>query len=138
MLAHYDAVLAALNATGLATAYLVIVPEKPSLPYWVVEPVTGDAGPDLPVCGESDDVDLTFRLKSVGLTARAAMIAARNGRVALSPMGHRRPLPIPGRSASLRHVRHEADYSEVAVVDPTTNRTLSLSIDTFSLSSTPA
>lgn len=138
MLAHYDAVLAALNATGLATAYLVIVPDKPSLPYWVVEPVLGSAGPDMPVCGETDDLVLTFRLKSVGLSARAAMIAARNGRVALATMGHRRPIAVPGRVASVKHVRHEADYSETAVVDTATNRTLSLSIDTFSLSSTPA
>lgn len=138
MLAHYQAVQAALNATGLGEAYIVTVPTKPTLPYWVIEPVTGVAGPEMPLCGESDDVDLTFRLKSVNVTSTSAMTTARNGRSALAPMGHRRPLPIPGRSASVKHVRHEADYSEVTVVDTATNRTLSLSIDTFSLSSTPA
>lgn len=138
MLAHYQAVQAALNATGLGVAYIVDVPAKPTFPYWVIEPVTGVAGPDMPVCGELDDVDLTFRLKSVNVTSTSAMITARNGRNTLAPMGRVRSLPIPGRSATVKHVRHEADYSETAVVDTATNRTLSLSIDSFSLSSTPA
>lgn len=138
MLAHYQAVQAALNATGLGVAYIVDVPVKPTFPYWVIEPVTGVAGPELPLCAESDDVDLVFRLKSVNVTSTSAMTAAHNGRDALATMGHRRPIAVPGRVASVKHVRHEADYSETAVVDTATNRTLSLSIDTFSLSSTPA
>lgn len=139
MLAHYKAVQAALKATGLGEAYLVNVPAAPTLPYWVIEPVNGSPGPDLPVCGVTDDLDLTFRMKTVAGTPEGAMTVAAAGRDAVAGgFGRSKRLPVVGRSVEVKHLRHEADYTETAVVTPTTNRVLALSIDTCRLVSTPA
>lgn len=142
MLAHYDAVVSALSSMALGETFLIEAVGKgeqpPPMPYWLVEPGTGDAGPDMPVCSETESLDLTFRVKAVAGTPRAAMISSRNARRALCPMGRVSSLAVPGRSVTLLHVRHEADYVENVAVTPSLNRAMALSVDTYRLVSSPA
>lgn len=138
MLAHVKAVQALLTATGYGTAHLVFVAEKPTYPYWVIEPQYATAGPELPLCGTSDDLDLTFRVKSVALSSDSALTVSGFACTAIAPMGHHRRLAVPGRSIQVWHERHEADYVETQVMNPDLDRPVAISVDTYRLISTPA
>lgn len=138
MLAHVKAVQELLTATGYGPAHLVFVADKPTYPYWVIEPQFASAHADMPVCGASDDLDLTFRVKSVATSSDSALTVSGFARTAIAPMGHQRRLTVPGRSVQVWHVRHEADYVETQVMNPDLDRPVAISVDTYRLVSTPA
>lgn len=138
MLAHVKAVQALLTATGYGTAHLVFVAEKPTYPYWVLEPQFASAHVEMPVCGLTDDLDLTFRVKSVALSSDSALTVAGFAQTAIAPMGHQRRIAVPGRSVRVWHERREADYVETQVMNPDLDRPVAISVDTYRLVSTPA
>ena len=134
---HLEALKAAL--AGVATVYVVAVSEAtPALPYLLIEPGPGASGPDISLCDESANLDLSIRLKAVAASPTAALRVIENAKARLSPLAAWMPLIVAGRNAELRWLRHEADYTDTQVALVATNRLVSLSVDSYRLVSTPA
>lgn len=109
----------------------------PPVPYLVLRGAW-DRPEDMPVCGESDDLDTTVLLTAAATTAEGAGVVLDRARGVLSPSMQRTPVPMLDRAASVRWLRNEVEPT----VDrdlrlPNSNRHPGYGVDSYHLHSVP-
>lgn len=139
MLAHYEAIAAALTADSSMRAtqvHVIDVVEKPSFPYVVLwGPPVGLPGQR--ALGVTGDIRERVYATCTGDTAASALVVARN---VTRILGGEKPnrLPVPGRSAWLRLVEARPVEKDPGLIIPGTNESPKFTVLIFELSSTPA
>lgn len=147
MLAHLQALEASLAPLNYPTHRIYAADDAlATLPYLVLEAASWGGAIDMPVCGESDSLHTTFRVKAVGANPDAVLIALGRVRALWSPRREWTQVPMAGRVLQVSYRRSEgtsgADFAGVYVdrdvTLPGSNSHPGVGVDTYSLDSQPA
>lgn len=131
MKAHYAAIEAAL--TALYTAYVVDVPDTPTLPYYVLWGPAGTLPEESTVAGRlSTDFDTDVYVTAVAGTGEGVLTMQAAARSALATV------TVSGRSVAVTLADSRPLMVDRDVVLPDTDRHPVYGVDVYRLQSTPA
>lgn len=111
--------------------------EVPLVPYLVLRSGWGRPD-DMPVCGETEDLDTTVLVTAAATTAEGAGVVLGRVRALLSPSMQRTTIPMLERAASVRWLRSEIEPTvDRDVRLPNSNRHPGFGVDSYHLHSVP-
>lgn len=139
MISELQAVEAVLAGVASGGVHLVRNADKsPTVPYLLIEPQTANPFVEPTLVFEDGEWDVSVRVKAVGANPTSCLVVLRNARAVLTPGGRLGTLLVAGRVVDVEYVRHETDFIDTQTLLPNTTQPVSLSIDTYRLTSQPA